>query len=177
MNSNLRFLLRAVTAIFALVGIASLITSLTSTAQLAATSTAPTRGYYVGPPTGGIDGSHPKTSCASGYHMASLYEILDPTVLTYRKGLGYTQADDGAGPPIGVLGWVRTGNVSASGSATQEGFENCKNWTSNSSADYGTAVWIIPFSDNIGGNHYSVGPWDVTNDFCSTAIFVWCVQN
>src|SRR5262245_3469439 len=36
------------------------------------------------------------TACASGYHMASLWEIWDPSNLQYDIGRGFAQDDSGA---------------------------------------------------------------------------------
>ena len=174
---------RSIVALFCLLGIASLLTYHSNAASSPpATTTAPARGYYVtlGPQTTGIDGSHAKGACAVGYHMASMYEISDPSNLTYRKTLGYNQDDSGNGPPWGVFGWARTGDVSDNGGAdgpNSEGSSNCNNWTSNTSTDYGTAILILQPTYNLGGPHYSMGPWVVVASQCNSAPGVWCVQN
>jgi len=45
------------------------------------------------------DGNEVLTACAVGYHMASLWEIQDPTSLRYDNILGFNRADSGSGPP------------------------------------------------------------------------------
>ena len=47
----------------------------------------------------GFTGSQALTACANGYHMASLWEILDPSNLRYNTTLGFTTQDSGFGPP------------------------------------------------------------------------------
>src|SRR5207245_10636606 len=46
-----------------------------------------------------FQGNQAITACASGYHMASRFEILDVSVLQYDTGKGLTTDDSGAGPP------------------------------------------------------------------------------
>jgi hypothetical protein len=60
----------------------------------------------------GYDGSQALSACAQGYHMASLWEILDPSNLSYDTSLGATVADSGSGPPNGS-GWIRTGFIAS----------------------------------------------------------------
>ena len=172
--------LRVVFALGCLLGMASLLTHSSDAAPAAPVSTSPARGYYVTQGTTGIDGSHALKGCAAGYHMASMYEIADTTSLTYRKVLGFNQDDSGFGPPWGVFGWVRTGNVSNNGGSpglSSGGESNCNNWTSNSSTDYGTMMLILQPMNNLSQPHYSMGPWVVVADACNFSAFVWCVQN
>jgi hypothetical protein len=67
------------------------------------------RKYYLTQTT--HTGGQSLSACAEGYHMASLWEILDPSNLSYDTSLGFTLADSGSGPPASSLGWIRTGNV------------------------------------------------------------------
>ena len=56
---------------------------------LAATSSAqvvPPRHYYH--TTNGVLGDGALTACTAGYHMANIYEILNPTTLGIRYGFG-----------------------------------------------------------------------------------------
>jgi hypothetical protein len=39
------------------------------------------------------------SACAAGYHMASLWEVLEPSALSYNTSLGATRADSGQGVP------------------------------------------------------------------------------
>ena len=86
-----------------------------------AKSTAPTRGYYL--TTGTFDGSHALAACSAGYHMASVWEIHEPSNLRYDTNLGFNLDDSGLGPPTGPGGWIRTGLVSNVSGVT--GVGNC----------------------------------------------------
>ncbi len=115
------------------------------------------------------------TACGSGYHMASLWEIIDPTNLSYNFNhpAAYTKVDSGQGPPSGWYGRVRTGTDSST-SATA-GIGNCSTWTSVAVSDYGVFArlsrsWEAPPAE-IGGI------WDITAFTCSVTGPVWCVRD
>jgi hypothetical protein len=110
-------------------------------------------------------------ACASGYHMASLWEILDPSNLKYNPTLGYTRDDSGQGPPTAWGGWVRTGYSSSTSST--EGWGNCSAWTSNDSGHRGT---YVSFSRdwNVGGEFHI---WNAGTYACSTDYPAWCVED
>lgn len=113
-------------------------------------------------------------ACASGYHMASLWEMLDVSNLTYDTDHpdAYTQDDGGSGPPSGWNGWVRTGrNNSGSNSA---GSGNCLTWTSTDSSYYGTAVRLSAAWESAPGE---IGTWDAGAYQCSLSGPVWCAQD
>lgn len=121
-------------------------------------------------------GDGPLTACAPGYHMASLWEILDPSNLRYDTTLGVTTADSGDGPPTGVPseygGWVRTGYSSDTGPV--RGQANCNAWMSNDPTHNGTLArlrddWSSPGTD--------IGEWDVGVSSCGGSYWrVWCVR-
>ena len=112
------------------------------------------------------------TACGPGYHMASLWEILDVSNLAYDRDHpdAYVQDDSGEGPPSGWNGWIRTGRNSSS-SATA-GVGNCLTWTSTDSGDRGTAVRLITAWETPPGG---IGTWDAGAYACSLAGPVWCV--
>lgn len=116
-------------------------------------------------------------ACADGYHMASLWEILDPSNLQYDTVLGHTAADSGEGPPVwggfGDYGWVRTGNVSGD-TITTAGLANCTAWTSSSGAHSGTTA-ALPWNWTAGLSQVHV--WDVATWPCNVALRVWCVED
>ena len=122
----------------------------------------------------GHDGNEVLMACAVGYHMASMWEIVDPSNLNYNTELGLTQDDSGSGPPSGesALGWVRTGGISFSGVGIA-GKSNCNNWTTDADGDWGTIAWL---SDNwlsaptTWPFRYYPGEW-------ISAHRVWCVQD
>ena len=119
------------------------------------------------------DGSQALTACAAGYHMASLWEILDPSNLSYDTGLGFTTADSGSGPPS-QPGWIRTGVGPSSGSANA-GLANCRAWTSADPLDGGTFVGLTNTWDSAAVT--VVSPWRATAIGCNNGTRVWCVQD
>ncbi len=135
-------------------------------------STAPIRGYYL--TQGTYDGSQAVSACASGYHMASLWEIHEPSNLRYETALGANTEDSGWGPPtLPYMGWIRTGN-SSSNDAYVLGAGNCNAWTSSAAADYGTAIFLP--TDWTAAPIRS-GPWVPLAGSCSNSVRVWCVQD
>ena len=112
------------------------------------------------------------TACATGYHFASMWEILDPSNLEYDTILGDYQADSGYGPLSARRGWVRTGyNSSSSGLPGQN---NCLAWTTNSGSYQGTSAEL---EDEWQSETGHVGPWIVSNDGCEVPVPVWCVED
>lgn len=119
------------------------------------------------------DGNEVLTACAAGYHMASLWEIHDPTALRYDNALGFTRPDSGSGPPAGTFGWIRTGWDSDQ--ASFNGSSNCSAYTSDSPFGEGTAVSLqrIWRSDQAG----QISPWTASGLICFELSRVWCVQD
>lgn len=121
------------------------------------------------------NGSQALTACASGYHMASLWEIFDTSNLRYDTVLGVTQDDSGSGPPSQALGWMRTGRFASA--VESAGGANCNAWTSADFADFGTAAG--PNNDWTGDINpgKNVHPWTAFANPCSSTTSVWCVQD
>jgi hypothetical protein len=113
-------------------------------------------------------------ACASGYHMASLWEILDVSNLIYDMDhpAAHTKADSGYGPPSGWYGWVRTGGASSNSSTTGTG--NCLNWSSTASDVYGVAIRLAFEWEAAPGD---ISTWDATSFACSFYGPVWCVKD
>jgi len=114
-------------------------------------------------------------ACAPGYRMASLWEIVDPSNLTYAYDHpdAHTKADSGQGPPSEWFGRVRTGGPSSV--ANNAGTGNCAAWTSVDGGDYGsfvrlTRAWEAPPGE-IGGI------WDAHAFGCNLDGPVWCVAD
>jgi len=124
------------------------------------------------------DGSQALTACAADYHMASIWEILDPTNLSYNTALGVTSDDSGLGPPSGglepFLGWIRTG-YRATGGANNPGYANCNAWRSADGADAGTLIFLTNPWDVFEVE--TVNPWHSLTRSCNAARSVWCVQD
>ena len=121
------------------------------------------------------NGGQALSACASGYHMASLWEIFDTSNVRYNSVLGLTKGDSGFGPPTNEPGWIRTGAVASP--ASSPGLGNCNAWTSASSMDNGTVVGITFVWDS--AEVIRITPW-VTGapaPICFAAFHVWCVQD
>lgn len=115
--------------------------------------------------------SEAKTACAAGYHMASLWEILDTSNLKYNTTLGHTRDDSGQGPMSGYSGWVRTGFSANTGNIP--GQANCNGWTSDNPGHSGTFVWL-PENWTLTTE---IGVWDVGTYSCGNMISVWCIED
>ena len=120
-----------------------------------------------------FDGNEALTACATGYHIASLWEILDVSHLRYDTTLGFRLDDSGFGPPIAYPGWIRTGYQSTS-TADQPGTANCSAWMSDSDIHFGSTVhlhtsWTDPGSE--------ISPWFADSITCQFRPKVWCVED
>ncbi|MGH9796338.1 MAG: hypothetical protein ACRD5G_16340 [Candidatus Acidiferrales bacterium] len=140
-------------------------------AQSAKRSNDTRRAFYLTPLT--YDGSQAVNACVAGYHMASMWEIMDPSNLRYETTLGATEADAGSGPPITLGAWIRTGRFAQTVSTGN--LPNCNVWTSNSTTDYGTVVGLTDEWSGTAGR--PLISWEKTNITCVTHGRVWCVQN
>jgi hypothetical protein len=121
-------------------------------------------------------GSEALSACATGYHMASIWEILDVSNLKYDTELGFTRDDVGSGPPTLGIGWVRTGQDASSGDTP--GTANCLAYTSNSPTHSGTKAWLP--QDWSTSPTLDVTRFDAWNAFaspCDQPAHVWCVQD
>ncbi len=127
------------------------------------------RQYYLS--TTIVRGNQPLTVCSAGYHMASMWEIADPSNLLYNTTLGKTDADSGSGPAAGSPGWVRTGFINST--STIAGHANCSGWTSLSGSYYGTTATL----PDTWTNAEDLGVWDVTAQSCDSYQYVWCVED
>ena len=120
-----------------------------------------------------VQGNQALTACQPGYHMASLYEIIDPSNLTYNTALGRTSDDSGSGPPDNTGGWIRTGFSSSHDTTPGQG--NCDAWTSNSVSDHGAAGGL---NADWASSATVSGPWSIGGaTTCSSERAVWCMQD
>jgi hypothetical protein len=120
-------------------------------------------------------GNQAATACSAGYHMASLWEIIDTSNLEYNVDLGAARGDSGQGPPSGHAGWVHTG-YDATVSDTL-GQANCNGWTSNDTNHYGTAI-ARPSNWSTVGTFGAIADWDAITVHCdSGGVLVWCVED
>jgi len=125
-----------------------------------------------------VDGATADTSaCALGFHMASLWEIRDPSQLSYDWTItgSLSPHDTGGGPVAGIRGWVRTGNSSTGLFGGSPGQDNCLAWTTNSSDYFGTAAGLSTWWDEAAPG---VTPWTASSVACSaTTLSTWCVED
>jgi hypothetical protein len=125
------------------------------------------RRFYLTPT--GFTGPQALNGCAPGFHMASMWEILDVTELEYDVARGLANDDAGFGPPI-AFGRVRTGAVTSdSGPA---GGPNCSVWTSTSGTGSSAILW-----PDWNDPSTWVRPWLGAVSSCSAAVNVWCVED
>jgi hypothetical protein len=123
--------------------------------------------YYL--TTATVLGGFALTACQAGFHMASMYELWDPSNLEYVSPPGVTYSDLGTGPPASP-GWVHTGGTTSSSSTDPA--PNCDDWISASSVKYGT-VFRYRYS------HASGIPPSLLafSESCDDAQRVWCIQD
>ena len=114
--------------------------------------------------------------CESGYHFASLWELLDTSNLAYAHDLGavWQAGDLGSGPPSEMPGWIRTGYESESETGIP-GRDNCSNWTTRDSDFDGTTAELRSNWTATGGNYFH--GWEVFVVDCSQELGVWCVED
>ncbi len=141
--------------------------------EAGAPGTCAPRRYYL--TQGGVFGGEALTACAAGFHMASLWEIADPTSLKYDTALGQVRADSGQGPPtvaVADWGWIRTGFDSDSSGTP--GKANCEAWTDSASLALGTRAGL---AESWNDAPTAVSPWTVDTRSCLDTVRVWCVEN
>jgi len=128
------------------------------------------RQYYLTRDT--YDGRDVLKACDGGYHMASMFEILDPSNLKYDTDRGYTQEDSGHGPAVDPSGWIRTGGSSVSSSSP--GYASCYAWTSDDGGDRGTVAWL---GGTWTGDPRGLHVWQAGVAPCNMGRRVWCVED
>jgi hypothetical protein len=115
-----------------------------------------------------------RTACNAGFHMASLWEILDTSNWVYDAGQpgAYLNPDMGDGPPSYWYGWVRTGGDSSADNVAGQG--NCAVWTTRVGTSYGTSVRLSRTWESAPGD---IATWDATAFACSFIGPVWCAED
>ena len=117
-------------------------------------------------------GAQATMACAVGFHMASLWEIFDPSNLRYETVLGVTADDAGSGPPTALAGWIRTGTAASGFLPAPRA--NCHAWKSSEASDSGSVVRLTPFW---GFDALAASPWAPGSRSCDTPARVWCVED
>jgi hypothetical protein len=114
--------------------------------------------------------------CLTGYHFASIWELLDVSNLEYdANAYAETREDSGEGPLTVSIGWVRTGYNGSYSSNSTAGEANCGAWFYGTSAYKGTIAslpsdWTNPANANLGS-------WSISLAVCDTEIHVWCIED
>lgn len=165
------------TALVALVGLVVVLTSFDSRAQEKRCDCDSRKQYYLS--TDRVTGGEVGRVCRRGFHMASLWEILDTSNLKYATQLGVHILDQGSGPPSGSGGWIRTGWTTTSGSlegSDVPGQAHCFLWTSSSDSYSGTIVWLTnDWTKNWKSR--SIEPWQAGAVSCDNKENVWCAED
>ena len=121
------------------------------------------------------------TACDSGFHMASISEIQDPSNLQYatRSTTAHDALVDGEGfePPSDHKGWVRTGSFPLVGVPDYSDYNM-------SSIDQQTGITVAFHVHNIWGDlsmdPFSSDPttgWQTAHRLLSYPQPVWCVED
>jgi hypothetical protein len=131
---------------------------------------------------GSVTGSDAPTACPVDYHMASIWEIREPSAVRYQPtAYGFPNTDLGDGPPGGFAAWVRTGTA-RSGLTGFPQPPNCRMWTSSASDDYGALAELIDVWNPLGvsgntGYALPVSAWFIKEATCDQTHAVWCVKD
>ena len=133
------------------------------------------RHYYV--TAASFNGSQAPGACAAGYHMASIWDLMDLPSMIYDTNLGFSFAGAGDGPPLAVKGWIRTGWFSSSASSLGA---NCLQYsvTSGSGTTAGLDLRGVYFNDD-GAFDITLAesPWGTEVRLCNLPTPVWCAQD
>ena len=128
-----------------------------------------------------FDGGDAITACDSGFHMASISEIQDPSHLQYAmsNSSAYVPArDEGSEPPAALDGWVRTGLPSA-GPDPFSRSDDCDLYTTRSIVVSGTTVHLLSLwdVDAPNTNPDPVRWWLSSATTCASNLRVWCAED
>ncbi len=110
-----------------------------------------------------VDGGNAAAECPAGFHVASVWELINPSSLHYDSIRGYRVSPNiGSGPQTLLEGWAFVGD-----GATCLGYDD---------PGVGAAGSIIVLSDDHASQ--DLGPWDVSTAACdSTFARVWCIED
>ena len=150
-----------------------------STLQAAVNDGAPAKAkvYYL--TVNSFSGGDAITACDSGFHMASLSEIQDPSNLQYatRGTAAYDALVDGEGfePPSDHMGWVRTGFFPITGDPDYSDFSvSSFDQHSGTTLSLHTQIWGDPYMDPYPTDTET--GWHVNQIAYNRAQQVWCVE-
>lgn len=136
------------------------------------------RRYYL---TAGLyDGAAASTACASGFHLASVWELYDLGALRYDGPAGEVHVVEAAGPGpymegSDAYGWMRNGVTQAD--TLQDPGANCAHWTSSEPGHWGQTG--APTRSGISTTYPQTvyGAWFMQPFRCATMIRAWCVED
>ena len=134
------------------------------------------RRFYVSPV--GVMGDSTLTACDDGFHMASIWEMLDVTRLRYDTSRGHLTSDMGSGPPNVLAAWVRTGR--GDGNQDFAGRANCDSWTSANPLHYGSFAVLQSYWNPLQGGPPAdsrLPGWQGGSASCDTNARVWCIED
>ena len=174
LNRGLVIALSCIVVMAALVSFLALAGGIASAAESVTAPAASTgmRQYYLTEVSSAVQGDEALNACEELYHMASLWEIADPSNLEYNTELGLVANDGGQGPPTNNNGWVRTGYGSDTSNVPGRG--NCAIWTSDDGTHYGTVV-ALPETWTAGSD--DLGVWTASVLECNLSARVWCIED
>ena len=127
-----------------------------------------------------FDGGDAIMACDPGFHMARIFEILDPTHLQYaNRSIMYDSLVDepGLGPPADRMGWVCIGSLPLAGVPDYSDYNM-------SSFDQQNGITVAFHTANIWGDltmdPFSSDPttgWQTVHRLLSYPQPVWCVED
>ncbi len=124
----------------------------------------------------GHNGAQARSGCEAGFHMASMWEILDPAQLEYDLVRGRTRPDAGAGALSGSFAWIRTGHIPDD--AGPAGMANCDAYTESGPGTKGTIAKLASDWNTLGAADASRLPWwETRTTDCQVSFPVWCVED
>jgi hypothetical protein len=130
------------------------------------------RRFYLSTVLESYPGNQARLGCASGYRMAYLAEISDPSALQYDAQLGFTSAGGGPGLPTNVNGWIRTGFIGTNNMGNPAGEPNCLDYSTT--AGVGTVVRFASKPLTEGG---AWSPWVASQSACTAIQGTWCIED
>jgi hypothetical protein len=133
--------------------------------------------YYL--TVNGFTGGDAIKACDRRFHMASLFEIQDPSNLQYvnRSTPVYDSLvdDQGLGPPSNRMGWVRSGVYPPSGFVY-----DCPDYWDQHDPHTGTTLTLNAHSfyaaPDLPASHPNTW-WSAALRPCSQPVLVWCVED
>jgi hypothetical protein len=127
------------------------------------------------------NGADADDACEVGFHMASLWEVSDPSNVRYASHVAdaFDVGDLGGGPPTAYTGWIRTGYW-VEFDVTAPGRTHCLLWGSSAGSYRGTVArlprtWSAP--DEGGWSPVWGTAWAASSETCDTEVRVWCIED